>query len=78
MGCGCKGNQNPPAPSTQTSQTTQSGDIFIGYNACKTNNNILGNVIAIGYDAGAGTGADVSTSILIGKEAGKSTTSATR
>jgi len=25
MGCGCKGNQNPPAPSTQTSQTTQSG-----------------------------------------------------
>jgi hypothetical protein len=25
MACGCKGNQNPPAPSTQTSQTTQSG-----------------------------------------------------
>ncbi len=54
-----------------SSQTTQSGDIFIGYQAGKTNNNALGNIIAIGYDAGAGTGADVSTSILIGKEAGK-------
>ncbi len=52
-------------------QTSQSGDIFIGNQAGKNNNNVTGNLIMIGKDAGSGAIGNLSTSIMIGKESGE-------